>query len=78
MSKEYPTVNETIAYDEGFADAEDYWRAKEQDRIIALLETESRNCEKAGLWANGVDLRSQLQELHMGLNAAILLIKGEK
>jgi len=47
------------------------------DRIIKLLEDESRQCEKAGLWANGSELRGQLQELHLGLNAAIALIKGE-
>lgn len=47
-------------------------------RIIEALENESRNCEKAGLWANGPELRQQLQDLHLGLNAAIELIKGEK
>ncbi len=51
--------------------------AKAGKRIIKLLENESRNCEKAGLWANGPELRGQLQELHLGLNAAIALIKGE-
>jgi hypothetical protein len=49
----------------------------ERERIIKLLEDESRQCEKAGLWANGTELRGQLQELHLGLNAAIALIKGE-
>lgn len=38
MSREYPTVNESIAYDDGFAHAEDYWRPKEQDRIAELLD----------------------------------------
>jgi hypothetical protein len=49
----------------------------ERKRIIKLLKDESRQCEKAGLWANGTELRSQLQELHLGLNAAIAIIKGE-
>lgn len=50
----------------------------ERERIIKLLEEESRNCEKAGLWANGPELREQLQQAHLGLNAAIALIKGEQ
>lgn len=37
MSKEYPTIQETEAYDQGFADAEDYWRPKEKARLIAKL-----------------------------------------
>lgn len=49
----------------------------ERKRIIDLLEQNSRECERAGLWANGPELRGQLQELHVGLNAAIALIKGE-
>lgn len=51
--------------------------ARERERIIELLENESRNCERAGLWANGQELREQLQELHLGLTAAIALIKAE-
>ena len=50
----------------------------ERQRIVELLEEESRNCEKAGLWANGPELRQQLQDLHFGLTAAIALIKGEQ
>ena len=50
----------------------------ERERIIKLLEGESRSCEQAGLWANGLELRNQLQQLHLGLNAAIALIKGEQ
>lgn len=50
---------------------------EERERIINLLEQNSRECERAGLWANGPELRGQLQELHVGLNAAIALIKGE-
>lgn len=65
-------------YDLIVDDRDDAIRQQEQERIIELLEAESRNCEKAGLWANGADIRGQLQELHMGLNAAIALIKGEK
>lgn len=52
--------------------------AKTENRIIESLEKEARQCEKAGLWANGTDLRGQLQELHLGLNAAIALIKEGK
>jgi hypothetical protein len=57
--------------------AEELGAYRERDRIIKLLEDESRQCEKAGLWANGTELRGQLQELHLGLNAAVALIKGE-
>ena len=52
-------------------------RLLERERIVGLLQEQARECEKAGLWANGLDLRNQLQELHLGLNAAIALIKGE-
>ena len=49
----------------------------ERKRLIDLLEQNSRECERAGLWANGRELRGQLQELHVGLNAAVALIKEE-
>ncbi len=39
MSVEYPTLAEVNAYDRGFAEAEDYWRPKEQDRIAELLDS---------------------------------------
>lgn len=66
-----PTSGET--YNMGFERGQIF----KQEQIIKLLEDESRNCEKAGLWANGPELRGQLQELYLGLNAAIALIKGE-
>ena len=50
--------------------------AKTEERIIELLEKEARQCEKAGLWANSPDIREQLQELHLGLIAALEVIKG--
>ena len=49
----------------------------EQERIIKLLEDERRKCEQAGLFANGLELREQLQTLFIGLESAIELIKGE-
>lgn len=52
-------------------------QAMEQERIIKLLEDERRKCEQAGLFANGLDLREQLQTLFIGLESAIELIKGE-
>jgi hypothetical protein len=56
-----------IAFDAGAI-----WK---QNQIIQVLEEQVRECEKAGLWANGLDLRSQLQDLHAGLTAAIAFIK---
>lgn len=41
MSREYPTVNESIAYDDGFADAKDYWVPRTEEDIIKLLEENS-------------------------------------
>lgn len=49
----------------------------EQERIVELLEAERRKCEQAGLFANGLELREQLQTVFIGLEAAIALIKGE-
>lgn len=37
MSKDFPTVEETEAYDRGFAHAEDYWRPKERELLITWL-----------------------------------------
>jgi len=65
-------AKESKAYQEGFEDG----RAAELKDIIALLEGESQTCERAGLWANGEELRSQLQQMHLGLNAVIKLLKG--
>lgn len=53
------------------------YRWYERRDIIEKLEAESRQCEVAGLWASGSELRQQLQDLHLGLNAALALIKGE-
>jgi hypothetical protein len=52
-------------------------RQIERDRIIKLLEDERRKCEQAGLFANGLELREQLQTLFIGLESAIKLIKGD-
>jgi hypothetical protein len=49
-----------------------------EERIIKLLEDEQRKCEQAGLFANGVELREQLQTLFIGLGSALTVIKGEK
>jgi hypothetical protein len=49
----------------------------ERERIIELLEAERRQCEKAGLFANGYEIRQKLQTLFIGLESAIALIKGE-
>jgi len=50
----------------------------ENERIITLLEDEKRKCELAGLFANGNELRQQLQALFIGLEASLALIKGEQ
>lgn len=33
----YLTIQETEAYDRGFAEAKDYWQPKEYERILAIL-----------------------------------------
>lgn len=38
MSRDYPTVGETEAYDLGFSDAENYWRPLEKERILNELK----------------------------------------
>jgi hypothetical protein len=73
--------------DGGFWSSDDFDRWLEQHdaevakategRIIKLLEDERRKCEQAGLFANGLELREQLQTLFIGLESAIKLIKGE-
>lgn len=70
MSKEYPTVNETIAYDEGFADAEDYWTAKEQERIVEMLREQLVNIDYEGI---GIKDGWTISKAEL-----IDLIKGEK
>lgn len=75
MSDYEPSWGELIAAvkQDSFADGV----SAEQKRIIELLKKESDNCAQAGLWANGSELRGQLQQLHLGLTAAIALIKDE-
>lgn len=34
FNRAYQTVNESNAYDNGFEEAEDYWRPKERERVI--------------------------------------------
>ncbi len=75
MSKDYPTIAETEAYDRGFADAEDYWRPKELERIVELLEKQRSQCEKAGLFANDPMIRGELQTLFIGIEAALDAIR---
>lgn len=52
-------------------------REDERNRILGLLEEEKISCEKAGLWANDPELREKLQQLHIGLELAIKVIKGQ-
>ena len=58
-------------------DEREVGKLEERYRIIKLLEDERRKCEQAGLFANGLELREQLQTLFIGLESAIELIKGE-
>lgn len=67
-------TNAAKAYNEGF----ERGRAAERKDIIEQLKGESQTCERAGLWANGEELRSQLQQMHLGLNAVIRLLEGEQ
>lgn len=74
MSKEYPTVNETIAYDEGFADAKDYWVTKEQERIIGLVKEHITYYDDFGS-----DVCSKCGKVFVSIeNHLIALIKGKK
>jgi uncharacterized protein YueI len=79
---DFETGAEQSAYDKGFEYGDEQGRylgaVDEQERIIKLLEEEQRKCEQAGLFANGVELREQLQTLFIGLDSALTLIKGEK
>jgi len=72
MSDEWSDIIRATKQD-AFADG----MQAERKRIIKLLKSESDNCAQAGLWANGSELRGQLQQLHLGLKAAISLIKDE-
>lgn len=45
--------------------------------LIERLEAERRQCEKAAIWANGPELREQLQLLWIGIETVIPLIKEE-
>lgn len=54
---------------------EEFYRV-ERERIIASLEAERRQCEKAGLFVNDPELRKELQTLFIGLEAAIKIING--
>lgn len=55
-------------YERGWEQAEDYWRAKEQDRIIELLEAliDTRPTEVNGGWRG------------YSLERVINLVKGEQ
>ncbi len=77
MSKDYPTIAETEAYDRGFADAEDYWRPKEQQRIVKMLEEQREQTAKASVFANGPELRHELKTMFIALELAIRVINGE-
>ena len=46
--------------------------------LIERLEAERRQCEKAAIWANGLELREQLQLLWIGIETIIPIIKEEK
>ncbi len=52
--------------------------AHENARILQLLEDEKRKCEQAGLFANGYQLREELQTAFIGLEMAIMVIKEEQ
>jgi hypothetical protein len=66
MSIDCPSDGEIEAYDRGFANAEDYWRPLEQERIIKLLMNRA-------FWLVHLDKLAEAEELK--LQAA--LIKGE-
>lgn len=72
--QEVIAANAVKAYNEGF----ERGKTSERKEIIEQLKGESQTCEKAGLWANGEELRSQLQQMHLGLNAVIRLLEGEQ
>lgn len=78
MSKEFPTILETNAYDDGFADAEDYWRPKELERVIAVIEAEMMKCLHVALYSRDPNLIFEARTLHAGLEAATLLLAAEE
>lgn len=78
MSKDYPTINESAAYDDGFKDAEDYWRPKELERVITVLSDELMKCLQVGLYSQNPDLIAKANELSKGLEAALLLLAAEE
>lgn len=78
MSKDYPTINESAAYDDGFKDAEDYWRPKELERVITVLSDELMKCLHVSAYSQNEDLSAKAEELSKGLHAAILLLAAEE
>lgn len=74
MSKSEARRGYAQGFDEGFDEGE----KAERKRILEELEAQGRQCEQAALWANGEDLRAQLQQLYIGLQSAINVINGEK
>lgn len=78
MSKEFPTILETNAYDDGFADAEDYWRPKELERIVTLLSDELMKCLHVAVYSQNTDLVERAAQLQHGLQAAIALLAAEQ
>ncbi len=49
----------------------------ERKRLIKKIEKHKRELEKAGLFANGPQLRHELQTLYIGLEQALEVIQGE-
>lgn len=79
MSREYPTVNESIAYDDGFKDAEDYWVPRTEERIIGVLEGLKAKCEhKLSISKSFTGSSSEAYIALQAFQVAIALIKGEK
>ena len=69
MSKKF-TLSEVEALEETAVEAY-------KKNLIERLEAERRQCEQAALWANGPELREQLQTLWIGIETVLPLIKGE-
>jgi len=69
MSKKF-TLSEVEALEETAVEAY-------KKNLIEQLEAERRQCEQAALWANGPELREQLQTLWIGIETVLPLIKGE-
>lgn len=78
MSRDFPTINESAAYDDGFKDAEDYWRPKELERIVTLLSDELMKCAHVAVYSQNEDLAARAEELSKGLEAAIRLLAAEE